>query len=711
MKNRILITCLIFAAIISMSGHANIILHHLQKAKNFVEEYEFLKEEDYYYAKELEAVRDSIILYVNQSASEFRKNVITDSLSRDSLLQSMQMLQAKLPHCTEDPHDSYSATMYDLALCTRQLIQDSQESPITWQEVRERLANDEGAVELFQFVDLKGNPCYGALVLTKEMNYPSLVRLGSRKEIDKRLSRNKETHAYRTLWQPLERYFKGKHKVYYTPSGIFYRIPMEEMELYSGCEFDKVSSTGDIPDNSGAIPSEILKEPVDGPLPNPILKCGKSTITFHLIGDKKDSTKEKNFTMEIEGILDYALDVPIKIDDATGLATLEFDLAGTAIGFIYNSPYLIGTVRIAPDELMDVYIVYDEKGEDPAIYTTGSYANLNRIVNQYSEMSPDERIWDGSAFSYKMTGDEFTDELEKQYYRATKIINRQPWPQMYKESEIAEIQQSVLMRLRKTNMHLYKWDEATQTEVVLPLDSLNIKIEPKHIAQIEKLYDIDSPSLLMGANLEGYKMALERDWLFDNDTTHPQIQKINHALVLLPDAESGRLYITEKDRAEIGEMWVQGLINRNEKSINLKLPQYTQPVPDVPTEDLLTAIITPHKGKIVVIDLWNSWCRPCLYLISEYEPYKSGELASDEIVWIYIADTTSPIDQYIDKIKDIRGLHYRLTEEQMGQIKNQFSEIDGIPSCILVDRDGKTTIHNDFRDHSTFLSTLKGKLK
>ncbi|MCC8117719.1 MAG: hypothetical protein LIP09_03100 [Bacteroidales bacterium] len=217
----------------------------------------------------------------------------------------------------------------------------------------------------------------------------------------------------------------------------------------------------------------------------------------------------------------------------------------------------------------------------------------------------------------------------------------------------------------------------------------------------------------MGVNLEGYKMALEPDWLFDNDTTHPRIQKINRALALLPDAESGRLNITEKDRAEVGEMWAQGLINRNEKSKrdNLKLAQYAQPVPDVPAEDLLKAITAPHKGKIVVIDLWNTWCRPCLYLISENEPYKSKELASDEIVWIYIADQTSPVEQYVEKIKGIRGLHYRLTEKQMGQIKSQFPEIDGIPSYILVDRDGSANLRNDFRDHSILLSTLKEKLK
>lgn len=39
-------------------------------------------------------------------------------------------------------------------------------------------------------------------------------------------------------------------------------------------------------------------------------------------------------------------------------------------------------------------------------------------------------------------------------------------------------------------------------------------------------------------------------------------------------------------------------------------------------------------------------------------------------------------------IKDIKGIYYRLTEDQMDVVRKQFN-VDGIPYYILAGRDGK----------------------
>ena len=38
-------------------------------------------------------------------------------------------------------------------------------------------------------------------------------------------------------------------------------------------------------------------------------------------------------------------------------------------------------------------------------------------------------------------------------------------------------------------------------------------------------------------------------------------------------------------------------------------------------------------------------------------------------------------------------------------------QIDGIPSYVLVDRDGSYELRNDFRDHDLMKKTLKGMLE
>ena len=61
-------------------------------------------------------------------------------------------------------------------------------------------------------------------------------------------------------------------------------------------------------------------------------------------------------------------------------------------------------------------------------------------------------------------------------------------------------------------------------------------------------------------------------------------------------------------------------------------------------------------------------------------------------------------------IPDIRGLHYRLNEEQWDYLCNKF-QIDGIPSYVLVDKTGKYALRNDFRDHELMKRTLKEELQ
>ncbi|MDE7236658.1 MAG: thioredoxin family protein, partial [Paramuribaculum sp.] len=79
--------------------------------------------------------------------------------------------------------------------------------------------------------------------------------------------------------------------------------------------------------------------------------------------------------------------------------------------------------------------------------------------------------------------------------------------------------------------------------------------------------------------------------------------------------------------------------------------------------------------------------------------------ASDDIVWIYIADETSPLDQYASKIKAILRIHYRVSDEQITALRKQFN-VDGIPYYILVDRKGKATGRPDLRDHSAFKKAI-----
>ncbi|WP_044262252.1 TlpA family protein disulfide reductase [Bacteroides timonensis] len=104
------------------------------------------------------------------------------------------------------------------------------------------------------------------------------------------------------------------------------------------------------------------------------------------------------------------------------------------------------------------------------------------------------------------------------------------------------------------------------------------------------------------------------------------------------------------------------------------------------TADSLLAVVTrPYRGKVVLIDMWNTWCGPCMRAMNSLKPVKE-ELK--DVVYIYIADESSPEGKWKITIPDIHGIHYRITNEQSSALGKLY-EYPGIPTYFVIDREGK----------------------
>ena len=107
-------------------------------------------------------------------------------------------------------------------------------------------------------------------------------------------------------------------------------------------------------------------------------------------------------------------------------------------------------------------------------------------------------------------------------------------------------------------------------------------------------------------------------------------------------------------------------------------------------EKILRKIIEPYKGKIILVDIWGTWCGPCKEALShsqeEYERLKDYDL-----VYLYLCNRSSDESwRNIIKEYDVLGdnvVHYNLPADQQSAIEH-FLSVNAFPTYKLIDRDG-----------------------
>ena len=159
--------------------------------------------------------------------------------------------------------------------------------------------------------------------------------------------------------------------------------------------------------------------------------------------------------------------------------------------------------------------------------------------------------------------------------------------------------------------------------------------------------------------------------------------------------------LTDEQKQELSdypEVIKQVLLEENEALLakieeNKKKTGFT--VLNTPTntdEELFVEMLQPFKGKVILVDVWATWCGPCRMANKEMEPLKAQLADEEDLVFLYLAGEDSPENTWKNMITDLKGEHYRVNQAQWDYLRESLNA-RGVPTYIIIDKEGNHTYH------------------
>ena len=105
-----------------------------------------------------------------------------------------------------------------------------------------------------------------------------------------------------------------------------------------------------------------------------------------------------------------------------------------------------------------------------------------------------------------------------------------------------------------------------------------------------------------------------------------------------------------------------------------------------PTHDGSTFTLSDHRGDVIVLNFWATWCVPCLAEMPEFIQMQE-ELRDQGVQFVGVSHDAGGLDD-IRPVAEQLDVNYPLLPDPEMDISAQFGGVQVLPTTFVLDREG-----------------------
>jgi len=177
----------------------------------------------------------------------------------------------------------------------------------------------------------------------------------------------------------------------------------------------------------------------------------------------------------------------------------------------------------------------------------------------------------------------------------------------------------------------------------------------------------------------------------------PQGSILSSGIMILRIDSDKSFTATQKTGGFGGTQWTRTIVDSRERGSGSTLQAWEGvEAPNFTVTSLDGEILTLSelKGKRVVVDIWATWCQPCVKEIPHFNQLRQ-EVSTDELIIVGVSkEAPSVIQPFIEE----HGVNY--PSVSTNALPSPYSDVKGIPTTFFIDRNGVIqTILIGYRDY------------